>query len=218
VPWRHTANMPSTEHVLHAPYDPEARYSQTRATTGFGDKAPIPAPGDGARPHLLTPRETPPATTPDAQVPATMPRAREQKNLLPADHLLARGYVATQVLSDSEHNPGIAVMGPIKVDTTWQAQAGKGFDLTGWTIAWDHQRVPCPGGHLSQVGADSRDNAGHPRSYVRFAKARCQACPVRTDGTRAVKGPRPLRCKPRRQPERWQWARQREQTEACKER
>ncbi len=104
------------------------------------------------------------------------------------------------------------------MDTTWQAQSGKGFDISSFTIDWETQRVTCPGGQISQVWADSRDNAGNPRIYVRFAKASCQVCPVRTDCTRSVKGPRTLSFKPRRQHELLQWARQREHTDAFKER
>lgn len=218
VHWRHTDNMPSTEHVIHSPYDPEARYSQKRETTWFGYKAHITETCDDERPHLITHIETTPATTQDEHVTETIHQALEQKNLLPAEHLLDRGYVDPQGLIESEHNHGIAVIGPSKGDTTWQAQAGKGFDITCFTIDWDHQHVTCPGGCLSQVWADSRDNVGNPRIYVRFAKASCQTCPVRTDCTRSVKGSRTLSFKPRRQHELLQWARQREHTKAFKER
>jgi transposase len=218
IHWRHTDNMPSTEHVIHSPYDPEARYSQKRETTWFGYKAHITETCDVDRPHLITHMVTTPATTQDEQVTETIHRALAQKNLLPAEHLLDRGYVDTQVLIDSEDNHSIEVIGPIKVDTTWQAQAGKGFDVSSFIIDWETQRVTCPGGHESQVWADSRDNAGNPRIYVRFAKASCQACPVRTDCTRSVQGPRTLSFKPRRQHELLQWARHREHTDAFKAR
>ena len=161
---------------------------------------------------------TTPATTQEEHVTETMHRALAQKNLLPAEHLLGRGDVDTQGLIDSEANHRIEVMGPMKGDTTWQAQSGKGFDVSSCTIDWETQRVTCPGGHVSQVWADSRENAGNPRVYVRFAKASCQACPVRTDCTRSVQGPSTLSVTPRRQHELLQWARQRAHTEECTER
>ena len=71
---------------------------------------------------------------------------------------------------------------------------------------------------MRQVWADSQDTAGYPRVYVRFAKAACQACPVRTDCTRSVQGPRTLSLKPRVQHELLQWARHREHTDEFKER
>jgi transposase len=216
VLWRHPDNMPSTEHVIHSPYDPDARYSQKRQTEWFGYKAHITETCDEERPHLITHIETTPATTQDDQVPETIHHALEQKNLLPGEHLLDRGYVHTQVLIDSEQHYGVEVIGPIKVDTTWQAQAGKGFDLSRFAMDWDNQQVTCPGGQVSQVWADSKDNAGHPRIYVRFAKASCRVCPMRPDCTRSVKGPRTLSFKPRAQYELLQWARQREHTEEFK--
>jgi transposase len=189
VHWRQIDNMPSTEHMIHSPYDPEARYSQKRETEWFGYKAHITETCDAERPHLITHIETTPATMQDEQVTETIHRALEQKNMLPAEHLLDRGYVTTQVLSDSEHIHGVEVIGPIKVDTTWQAQSGKGFDISCFTIDWDSQRVTCPGGQMSHVWADSRDNAGNPRIYVRFAKASCRVCPVRSDlGQRTLSG------------------------------
>lgn len=218
VLWRQTNNMPSTEAVIHSPYEPEARYSQKRQTEWFGYKVHLTETCDEERPHLITHVETTPATTQDEQVTDTIHQALEQKTLLPGEHLLDRGYVNTQVLIDSEKNYGVEVLGPIKVDTTWQAQAGKGFDISCFGIDWENQRVTCPRGQVSQVWADSQDNAGNPRVYVRFAKAACQACAVRTDCTRSAKGPRTLSFKPRAQHELLQWARQREHTDDFKER
>lgn len=218
VLWRQTNSMPSTEAVIHSPYEPEARYSQKRQTAWFGYKAHMTETCDEDRPHLITHVETTPATTQDEQVTDTIHQALEQKSMLPGEHLLDRGYVNTPVLIDREKNHGVEVIGPIKVDTTWQAQAGKGFDISCFGIDWENQRVTCPGGQVSQVWADSQDKAGNPRVYVRFAKADCRACPVRIDCTRSAKGPRTLSFKPRAQHELLQWARQREHPDACKER
>ncbi len=181
-------------------------------------KAHITDTGDAERPHLITPVDTTPATTQDEQVTDTIHQALAQKNLLPEAHLLDRGYVTPQVLLNSEKHQGVEVIGPIQVDTTWQAQSGKGFDVSCFRIDWETPHVPCPGGQVSQGWADSQDNAGHPRVYVRFAKADGQACPVRADCTRSVQGPRTLSFKPRAQDELLQWARHREHTDEFKER
>jgi hypothetical protein len=68
---------------------------------------------------------------------------------------------------------GIEVIGPIKVDTTWQAQAGKGFAVSCFGIDWEQCQVTCPQGQVSRVWAHSRDKAGLPRIEVRFDKAAC---------------------------------------------
>jgi transposase len=216
--WRKPDNMLSTQYMIHSPYDPEARYSQKRQTEWVGYKAHISETCDDNLPHLITHVETTPATTQDEQVMGTIHAALEAKDLLPKEHLLDRGYVDTQVLLDSQQKHGIEVIGPIRVDTTWQAQSGKGFDVYSFAIDWEHQVVTCPNGQMSRVWADSQDKAGHPRIYVRFAKESCQACPVRTDCTRSAEGPRTLSFKPRAHYELLHWARHREHTQEFKER
>lgn len=135
-----------------------------------------------------------------------------EKALLPQEHLLDRGYVDTNVLIDSQQRHGVEVVGPIKVNTSWQAQSGKGFEVSCFHIDWEHQRVSCPKGQVSQVWAHRQDKAGKPSIYVRFAKRSGQRCPVRTECTRSATGPRILQFKPKEPYELVQWARHREQT------
>lgn len=216
--WRNTDNMPPTERIIHSPYDPEARYSQKRQTEWLGYKAHITETCEEDQPRLITHVETTPATTQDEQVTETIHTALAAKDLLPQEHLLDRGYVDTCVLIDSQEKHGVEVVGPIRVDTTWQAQSGEGFDVSGFAIDWESQRVTCPTGQLSRVWAESKDKAGHPRIYVRFAKESCQACPVRAKCTRSAAGARTLSFKSRAQYEVLQGARQREHTVEFKER
>jgi transposase len=218
VHWRETDNMPSTDLVIHSPYDLEARFSQKRGTEWFGYKAHLTETCETEQPHLITHVETTSATTQDEQVTGTIHQALEAKSLLPKEHLMDRGYVDTQALSDGQKKYGVEIVGPIRVDTTWQARSNKGFDVTGFAIDWEHQTVTCPSGQLSQVWADSKDKAGRPRIYVRFPRASCRSCSSRTDCTRSVKGARTLSFKPRPQHELLQWARQREHTEEFKKR
>ena len=215
--WRKTDNMPPTERVIHSPYDPQARYSQKRQTDWFGYKAHLTDTCEEDQPHLVTHVEPAPATTQDEQVTETI-HALAAKDLLPQEHLLDRGYVDTTVLINSQEQHGVEVVGPVRVDTTWQAQSGEGFDVSSFTIDWDQPRVTCPTGQLSRVWAESQDKAGHPRISVRFAKENCQACPMRAKCTRSAEGPRTLSFKPRAQYEVLQWARPREHTVEFKER
>jgi transposase len=217
--WRTTDNMPSTERTIQSPYDPQARFSIKRQTEWFGYRAHLTETCDEDLPNLITHVETTPATTQDVQMTEPIHQALEAKNLLPKEHLLDRGYVDTNVLISSREKHDVDVIGPIKVDTTWQAQAGKGFDVSCFTIDWEQRQVICPNGQVSQLWTNnSTDKAGHPRIYVRFAKSSCQACPVRADCTRSPEGPRSLSFKPRMEFEILQWARQREHTQEFKER
>jgi transposase len=216
--WRQPANMPSTERIIHSPYDAEARDSQKRETEWFGYKAHMTETCDEAQPRLITHVETTLATTQDEQMTNTIHQRLAAKALLPQEHLIDRGYVTTNILMDSQQQHGVEVVGPIKVNTTWQAQLGKGFDVSCFHIDWEHQRVSCPQGHMSRVWAHRQDKAGNPSIYVRFDKRSCQVCPVRTDCTRSATGPRILQFKPKAQYELLQWARHREQTPEFKAR
>jgi transposase len=161
--WRKTNNMAPTERLIHSPYDPEARYSQKRQTEWFGYKAHITETCEEEQPRLITPVETTPATTQDEQVTETLHAALAAKDLLPQEHLLDRGYVETRVLIATQEEHGVEVVGPVRMDTTWQAQAGEGFDVSCFTIDWAQHRVTCPKGQLSRVWAESQDKAGNPR-------------------------------------------------------
>jgi transposase len=217
--WRQSDNVPPSELSIHSPYDVEARFSIKRQTEWFGYKAHLTETCDEGRPNLITNVETTVSTVQDEQVTDPIHQALAAKDLLPQEHLLDRGYVDTNNLINSQEQHGVDVIGPIKVDTTWQAQSGKGFDVSCFTIDWEQRQVTCPRGQVSQVWTDNRkDNAGNPRIYVRFAKKDCLACPVRADCTRSAEGARTVSFKPRAEYEILQWARQREHTPEFKER
>jgi transposase len=185
----------------------------------LGYKAHLTETCEEDQPNLITHVETTVSTIQDEQMTDPIHQALEDKGLLPKEHLLDRGYVNTNVLIDSQEQYGVEVIGPIKVNTTWQAQSGKGFDVSCFTIDWERHKVTCPRGRVSQVWTDNRtDKAGNPQIYVRFAKSSCQACPVRADCTRSADGPRTLSFKPQAAFEVLQWARQREHTQEFKER
>lgn len=217
--WRKPDNIPPSERAIHSPYDPEARFSIKRQTEWLGYKAHLTETCEEDQPNLITHVETTVGTIQDEQMTDPIHQALEDKALLPKEHLLDRGYVNTNVLINSQEQYGVEVIGPIKVDTTWQAQSGKGFDVSCFMIDWEQHKVTCPRGQVNQVWTDNRtDKAGNPQIYVRFAKSSCQACPVRADCTRSAEGPRTLSFKPKTAFEVLQWARQREHTQEFKER
>ena len=211
--WRHSGNVLPSELAIYSPYDSEARFSVKRQTEWLGYKAHLTETCEQDQPNLITHVETTVGTVQDDQMTEPIHQALAAKDLLPKEHLLDRGYVNTNVLIAIQDQHSVELVGPIRVDATWQAQAGKGFDVSCFTIDWEQQKVTCPKGHVSQVWADSRrDKAGHPLIYVRFAKSSCQACPARVDCTRSAQGPRTLSLKSKAEFEVLQSARQREHT------
>jgi transposase len=217
--WRQPDNVPSSELAIHSPYDGEARFSIKRQTEWLGYKARLTETCEEDQPNLITNVETTVGTIRDEQMTDAIHQALAAKDLMPKEHLLDRGYVDTNVLIDSREQHGVDVIGPIKVDTTWQAQSGKGFEVSCFSIDWEQRKVICPRGQVSQVWMDNRkDNAGNSRIYIRFVKKDCLTCPVRSDCTRSPEGPRTVSFKPRAEFEILQWARQREHPRAFKER
>lgn len=219
ISWRQADNIPPSELSIRSPYDVEARFSVKRQTAWLGYKAHLTETCEEDRPNLITHVETTPATVQDEKMTDSIHQALACKDLLPKEHFLDRGYVNTNVLINSRDKHRVEVIGPIKMDTTWQTQAGKGFGVSSFLIDWEQRKVTCPQGQVSKVWADNHvDKAGHPLIYVRFAKSSCQTCLVRTDCTRSAEGPRTVYFKPKTELEVLQWARQRELTPEFKER
>jgi transposase len=110
-------------------------------------------------------------------------------------NLLDAGYVDAQHLLSSAA-AGIDLVGPVLLDTSWQAAAGAGFDLSGFTIDWEQHVVTCPQGKVSRPWTETAKD-GYPFQQVRFRAADCRACPVRAHCTRAATMPRQLALRPR---------------------
>ena len=94
----------------------------------IGSKVHLTETCDPATPHLIVNVETTPATTPDDQMLATVHACLEPRGLLPAEHLVDKGYTDSQVLVDSQRTYGVMLLGPVADDPRWQARAGTGFD------------------------------------------------------------------------------------------
>ncbi len=192
VHWRVEGNLPPGERLIQSPYDPEVRYSRKRETGWKGYTVHLTETCDDDQPHLVTHVETTPATTPDQALPQTIHTALADKDLLPAVHLLDAGYVDASQIVTSHDQPGIEIVGPVLADTSWQAQAGQGFEVACFTIDWDQHIVTCPRSQVSHTWAEQHDAYGNPKVYVRFARADCLACPSRTCCTQGTLNPRTL--------------------------
>jgi len=144
--WCEVKDMPSPAALIASPYDPEARYSTKRAVEWIGYKGHLTETCDPATPHLIVNVETTPATTPDDQMIATVHASLEPRGLLPAEHLVDKGYTDSQVLVESQRTYGVTLLGPVADDPSWQARAGTGFDKAQFLVDWERKVVTCPMG------------------------------------------------------------------------
>src|SRR5262245_2305701 len=147
--WREVKDMPSPADLISSPYDTEARYSVKRQTDWVGYKVHFTETCDADRPNLIVNVETTPATTPDDNMIDVVHESQEQRDLLPGEHLVDKGYTDAQVLVDSQRDYGVTIVGPVADDPSWQARAGEGFDKGSFEVDWDRQVVTCPAGKQS---------------------------------------------------------------------
>jgi transposase len=212
--WREVKDMPSPTELIASPYDPEARYSTKRAVEWIGYKVHLTETCDPATPHLIVNVETTPATTPDDQMIATVHASLEPRGLLPAEHLVDKGYTDSQVLVESQRTYGVTLIGPVADDPSWQARMGTGFDKAQFLVDWDRKVVTCPMGQQSISWLPNTYPQNGMTWEARFARKDCTPCPQRAQCTRAKKEPRIVGLQAQEQYEALHSARQRQTTEA----
>lgn len=211
---RNVQQMPPVGDWIRSPFDMEARYCTKGQTGWVGYRAHLTETCDPDSPHVITHVKTTVAPVQDGQVTSDIQNDLAMIDLLPAEHLVDAGYVDTNHLIYS-HQQGIDLIGPAPLDTSWQAQTEDGLDQSQFTIDWEAQTVTCPAGQSSTAWHRSRSQRNAPVFRITFDPKTCQACELRGRCTRGQA--RGLTLRPRPQHEVLQAARQREPTDAFKE-
>jgi transposase len=210
-------DLPPASIRQDSPYDPEAHYGNKRTTTWTGYKVHVTETCDEHQLHLITHVETTAAPVPDTEMTAPIHEALANKHVLPSDHLVDSGYVDADLLVNSQLDHGVRLVGPVRADIHWQVREGKGYDLSCFTIDWEHQTVTCPQGCRSSKWADACDRNGRHTIQVRFRHSDCTPCPNRSLCTKAKKDPRELTLRPREEHLALQAARHWQQTDTFKQ-
>jgi transposase len=198
VHWRDNDDIPPSGQMISSPHDLEARYSVKRHTSWTGYKAHLTETCDPDLPHLITHVETTLATAPDAQLP-TIHQALARKELLPGEHIVDAGYVDSEDIVTSKDNYGVAVVGLVPPDASWQARENAGFDLASFTVDWEARRAICPQGQRSTKWSETMDRHGATIINIRFAPKDCRSCPCRADCTSSATNPRHITVRPKEQ-------------------
>ena len=158
-------------------------------------------------PQLIVQVQTTVANVQDVEVTDTIQEDLAQHDLLPEEQFVDTGYVDAGLLVSSQQKHGIRLVGPALSDNSWQAKAGKGFDVAHFQLDWPSQQATCPQGHQS-----SRWSRAGERIEVVFAHEVCAGCPVRSDCTRSQTTGRVLHLRPQAAHEALQARRQEQQT------
>jgi transposase len=165
-------------------------------------------------PHVIVNIETTPATTPDDHMVAVVHASLAPRELLPAEHLVDKGYTDAHVLVGSQQEYGVEMVGPVAEDPSWQARAREGFATSQFLVDWERQMVTCPAGRQSLSWLPNTYPQSGMVGEVRFARQDCTPCAYRAQCTKAKKEPRILGLQAREPDEARQTARPRQTTEA----
>jgi len=178
VRWRVAEDLPPAAQLISSPYDPDARWSKKRDTTWVGYKVHVTETCDDDLPHVVTSVETTAATTADASMTAVIQAHLAERDLLPSEQIVDMGYMASDHLVTS-HERQIALVGPLREDSSWQTRAAEGFGVACFTIDWETHQATCPQGKTSVMWYPTQDNQGTPVINIRFAHTDCAACSQR---------------------------------------
>jgi transposase len=212
--WRTVQEMPAPATMISSPYDPEARYSAKRETSWVGYKAHLTETCDPETPHLITNVETTPASTPDDNMIAVVHQSLKERDLLPAEHLVDKGYTNSRVLVNSPREHGVTIVGPVADDPSWQARAEDGVDKSQFIVEWDRQVVTCPAGKQSISWLPNTYPKNGMVFEARFSRRDCTPCPLRPRCTKAKREPRIIGLQAQDYEEALQAARKRQSTAA----
>jgi transposase len=213
IRFKANGELPPAAEGIESPYDPEARFRSRHEIAWTGYQVHLSETCDPDAVHLITHVETTQATVHESQKTEAIHQALADKALPPEQHLVDAAYVDAEVLISSRERFGISLVGPGRLDISWQARTEGAYHRYRFAIDWEQKQVRCPQGNQSKVWQEGPDRYG-PRILVTFDPEDCRNCPARSLCTRAKDQPRRLRIQPRPQYEALQAARQLLTTEA----
>lgn len=194
--WREVEDLPPAGQLIVSPYDTHARTGNKRDKRWVGYKVHVTETCDEDAPHLITHVETTSATATDEAALEPIHQALQQRELLPAEHLVDAGYVDGARLVASKEQYQVRLVGPLPDDNSWQTQADKGYGPHCFLVDWEAHKVTCPAGQQSKVWAPTHTAWGKEAIHVQFASSTCRVCVVREECTKSARGGRGLTLRP----------------------
>src|SRR3954447_18303052 len=171
--WGEVKERPAPATLISSPYDTEARYSTKRDSSWVGYKVHFTETCDAGAPYLIVNVETTPATTPDDNMVAVIHKSLESRDLLPAEHLVDKGYTDSRVLVDSRNDYDVTITGPVADDPSWQARSEDGLDKARFVVDWERRVVTCPAGKRSISGLPGPSPQNGMVCEARFPRRDC---------------------------------------------
>ena len=193
---RDSKDTPPAALTIVSPYDPEARFCRKRDTSWSGYRVHLTETCDADMPKLITHVETRPAQEQDAVATADIHQALADKGLMPAQHLVDGAYSSADLVSTSQEEYGIELVGPLKPGSCWQARTEGAFEVDAFAINWEQETVTCPAGKRNHSWKTGHDRHGKPVINVSFQGNDCQPCRLKQRCTKRKTGGRGLSFRP----------------------
>lgn len=218
--WREGENLPPATLFINSPYDPEAHRGKKRTTLWTGYKIHLTETCEQTLPHLITQVATTEAPKTDEAMTERIQEELHQADIPPGEHFVDAGYVSARVLVKSQERFGIEVVGPVSVDTQWQAHTPSGIDASQFMLDWENRQAICPQGKTSTSWSWVSRKSHPDLIKIQFSTTDCRSCPRLCDCVRSTsKYPRrTLVIRPQAQHAALQAARQRQRTETFQQR
>lgn len=115
-----------------------------------------------------------------------------ERDLPPAEHFVDAGYTEADWLLNSQRQRGVAVVGPVRANGSWQAREAPSYAVTRFQLDWQRQQAICPQGQRSVSWTPYHDRAGNSVIAVKFSRPVCRCCPMRAQCTRSTRQARQL--------------------------
>ena len=213
---READHIPLAAQCISSPYDSEAPYARKHTTPWVGYQGHLTETCEDELPHLITNVDTMIDPASDGAATPKIHAALQQRDLLPATHIVDTGFLDAELMVESREHYGVDLLGPTRLDYHWQAREGAGFDAQHFQIDWDQQHATCPAGKASISWTPVMDTRDNPGSKMKFSTKDCRHCAKLAPCVRSKKRypRRTLSIRPQPQYQALQTARQREATPA----
>jgi transposase len=174
--WRAKERLPPGSELIQSPYDPDSRWSCKRAVEWEGYKLHVSQACEEDLPQLVVAVHTTAATLADSDLVPELHDDLTRHDLAPGLHFVDGAYTSVKLMAEARDG-GITMIGPLGLDSSWQARAKQGHDRDSFTIDWEHQQATCPQGRTSTMWTSPESLTGGV--LLKFAKQDCNACPAK---------------------------------------
>jgi hypothetical protein len=147
--WREADLIPPATLFINSPYDPQAHLGKKRSPLWTGYKVHLTQTCEHTLPRLIPHVATTPAPRTDETMTERIQEELHQAALAPGEHFVDAGYGSARVLVKSQERFGVEVVGPVSVDTQWQAHQPSGSDASQFVLDWEKRQATCPQGKTS---------------------------------------------------------------------